>query len=79
MDPAPAAARVAHRALAHFFDGHSATLGRYVPSRRLAFEYPGDGVEEAGAADDVVPCGEDANMLLGAGEREAFDVAADGG
>lgn len=44
---APPAARVSHRALRHFFDGWSPSLGRYVPNEKLRFEFPG--------AADVLP------------------------
>ena len=61
--PAPRAARVAHRGLRHFFDGYSPATGRYVPNRRLRFEYPtAQGYGEGG--DDVESIEGDAAVLF---------------
>lgn len=53
-----AGARVTHRALDNYFDGHDAGTGRYIPSRKLQFEYPDDY-----RAERPRPVGLDSNLL----------------
>ncbi|KAL6766563.1 hypothetical protein ACKKBG_A36535 [Auxenochlorella protothecoides x Auxenochlorella symbiontica] len=53
-----AGARVMHRALDNYFDGHDAGTGRYIPSRKLQFEYPDDYRALA-----PQPVGADSNLL----------------
>ncbi|PSC71606.1 F-box only 21 [Micractinium conductrix] len=50
--------RIVHRALDSFFVGYSPALGRYIPSRKLQYEYP-----DAYQAEDAAPVGDDANLL----------------
>ncbi|KAL4443743.1 hypothetical protein ABPG75_011480 [Micractinium tetrahymenae] len=50
--------RIVHRALDNFFAGYSPSLGRYIPSRKLQYEYP-DQYE----AEDAAPLGNDNNLL----------------
>ncbi|KAL4447171.1 hypothetical protein ABPG77_007204 [Micractinium sp. CCAP 211/92] len=50
--------RIVHRALDNFFLGYSPALGRYIPSRKLQYEYP-DQYE----AEDAAPLGDDSNLL----------------
>eukprot|EP00884_Botryococcus_braunii_P013811 jgi/Botrbrau1/22430/Bobra.0091s0032.1 len=57
-------ARVLHRAIANYFEGYSRRLGRYVPNRRLQYEYP-DNYD----APDLEPCAVDANLLIPAKKR----------
>lgn len=66
VDAAPPAARVTHRALRHFFDGWSPSLGRYVPNERLRFEFPAVGEGGGGDVppDDVEAIDGDAGVLF---------------
>lgn len=50
--------RIVHRALDSFFQGYSPTLGRYIPSRKLQYEYP-----DAYEAEDQAPVGDDSKLL----------------
>jgi hemimethylated DNA binding protein len=50
--------RVVHRALNSYFDAYSAALGRYIPSRKLQWEYP-----DTYEAEDQAPVGDDSNIL----------------
>ena len=76
-------ARVVHRALDSYFSGFSERQGRYIPTRKLQYEYP----DEYTTGGEVLrPAGEDANLLLhaeegggGGGEEGAAAAAAGGG
>lgn len=53
-----AGGRILHRALESYFSGFSPALGRYIPTRRLAYEYP-----DSYGSGDVEPCADDSNIL----------------
>lgn len=53
--------RLVHRALDNYFIGYSESLGRYIPVKRLQFEYPDD---YSCKDQDLRPVRDDANILL---------------
>lgn len=57
MEPL-AGTRIIHRALDNFFDGYSTSMGRYIPTRKLQYQYP-----DVYEAEDAAPVGDDANLL----------------
>ncbi|GAB4821785.1 hypothetical protein N2152v2_008831 [Parachlorella kessleri] len=70
--------RILHRALNHYFSGHSRALGRYIPSKKLQYEYPGF----YGGDDTGRECvASDSNLLLHPeeeGEDQKAGVAGQG-
>ena len=57
----PVSCRILHRSLDAYFSGYSAAQGRYVPTRRLQYEYPDEAY--TAASDDCAPVGDDSNLL----------------
>lgn len=68
-------ARIVHRALDNYFLGYSESIGRYIPVKRLQFEYPDSTIfPEYENIDDITPAGEDSNLLLHDSEEEEEEI-----
>lgn len=66
--------KVVHRALENFFIGYSKDMKRYVPTKRLQFEYPDEEYERMMI--DMVPVADDANLLLYDDDNDDDDTHA---
>lgn len=67
--------KVVHRALENFFIGYSKDMKRYVPTKRLQFEYPDEEYERM--MTEMVPVADNANLLLYDDDGESSDDNAD--